>query len=290
MRLALMIEGQEGVTWEDWVALARACEEHGVEALFRSDHYLSGVDPARPALDAWAVLPALAVLTERVELGTLVSPVTFRQPAVLANASQTANEIAGGRVSLGMGTGWMEAEHERFGFPFPEMKTRLRWLEEQVEAVLRFWGDETRPRLILGGSGLSGTVEPAARWADEYNTIFVPPDECARRREKLVSACERHGREPIPLSLMTACAIGRDEAEARERIGRRLERAGQTMDPDEWKAARGEAAVVGTLEEAAAQLRRFEEAGVERVMLQHLDHRDLAMVELIGRELAPAVA
>ena len=290
MRLALMIEGQEGVTWEDWRALAQACEEHGVEALFRSDHYLSGVDGSRPALDAWAVIPALAAVTERIELGTLVSPVTFRQPAVLANASITAHEISGGRISLGMGTGWMEAEHERFGFPFPEMKTRVRWLEEQIEAVSGYWGDRERPRLIVGGSGLSGTVLPAARWADEYNTVMVTPEECAARRERLARACEREGREPIPLSLMTACAIGRDEVEARDRIRRRLERANQSIDPDEYKATRGPAAVLGTLDEAAAQLRRFEEAGVERMMLQHLDHQDLEMVAVIGRELAPAVA
>ena len=290
MRLALMIEGQEGVSWADWVALAQACEEHGVEALFRSDHYLSQAEPGRAALDAWAVIPALAALTERVELGTLVSPVTFRQPAVLANASKTAHEISGGRVTLGMGTGWMEAEHERFGFPFPEMKTRLRWLEEQIEAVQGFWDGDPHPRLVVGGSGLSGTLEPAARWADEYNTIFVTPEECASRREKLARACERVGREPIPLSLMTACAIGRDEPEAQERIRRRIARTGQQLDPDDYKAQRAPAAVLGTLDEAAAQLRRFEEAGVERVMLQHLDHQDLEMVELIGRELAPAVA
>jgi alkanesulfonate monooxygenase SsuD/methylene tetrahydromethanopterin reductase-like flavin-dependent oxidoreductase (luciferase family) len=290
MRLALMIEGQEGVSWQDWVALARACEESGVEALFRSDHYLSQADPSRAALDAWAVIPALAALTERIELGTLVSPVTFRPPAVLANASLTAHEISGGRISLGMGTGWMEAEHERFGFPFPEMTTRVRWLAEQIEAVLGFWGDRPHPRLIVGGSGLSGTIEPAARWADEYNTVMAPPEECARRREKLARACERHGRDPIPLSLMTACAIGRDEAEARDRIRRRIERTGQQLDPDEYKAQRGEAAILGTLDEAAERLRAYERAGVERVMLQHLDHQDLAMVELIGRELAPAVA
>lgn len=106
MRLALMIEGQEGVNWEHWLALAQACEEHGVEALFRSDHYLSGTDPARAALDAWTVIPALAARTERLELGTLVSPVTFRPAAVLANAAATAHEIAGGRISLGMGAGW----------------------------------------------------------------------------------------------------------------------------------------------------------------------------------------
>src|SRR3990170_1564640 len=170
MRLALMIEGQEGVSWEDWLALAQACEQHGVEALFRSDHYLSGTDPARAALDAWTVIPALAARTDRLELGTLVSPVTFRPAAVLANASSTANEISGGRISLGMGTGWMEAEHERFGFPFPELTTRVRWLAEHIEAVRGFWGDGARPRLVVGGSGLSGTVDPAARWADEYNT------------------------------------------------------------------------------------------------------------------------
>ena len=132
MRLALMIEGQEGVSWEHWLALAQACEQHGVEALFRSDHYLSQTDPSRAALDAWAVIPALAARTERIELGTLVSPVTFRPAAVLANGSMTAYEISGGRVSLGMGTGWMEAEHEAYGFPFPPMKERLRLLVEQI--------------------------------------------------------------------------------------------------------------------------------------------------------------
>ncbi|HWL33072.1 MAG TPA: LLM class flavin-dependent oxidoreductase [Gaiellaceae bacterium] len=290
MRLALMIEGQEGVSWEDWLALARACEEHGVEALFRSDHYLSPTDPGRAALDAWAVIPALAAQTSRLELGTLVSPVTFRPAAVLANASMTANEISGGRVSLGMGTGWMEAEHEAFGFPFPAMKTRLNWLAEQLEAVRGFWDEGPTPHLIVGGSGLSGTVGPAAKWADEYNTIFATPEECAERRERLVRACEREGRAPIPLSLMIACAIGRTPEEARERIRRRLERAGQQVDPDEYRSKRGAASILGTLDEAAGQLRAYEQAGVARVMLQHLDHRDLELVALIGRELAPIVA
>src|SRR5918995_1795772 len=185
MRLALMIEGQEGVSWEDWLALARACEEHGIEALFRSDHYLSPTDPARAALDAWAVIPALAAKTERLELGTLVSPVTFRPAAVLGNASITAHEISGGRVALGMGTGWMEAEHEAFGSPSPPMQERLRLFREQLEAVRGFWGDRPRPHLIVGGSGLSGTVGPAAKWADEYNTVMATPAQCSERREKL---------------------------------------------------------------------------------------------------------
>ena len=290
MRLALMIEGQEGVSWPDWLALAQACEEHGIEALFRSDHYLSPTDPARAALDAWAVIPALAAKTERLELGTLVSPVTFRPAAVLANASITAQEISGGRVALGMGTGWMEAEHEAFGFPFPPLQERLRLFREQLEAVRGFWGDRPRPHLIVGGSGLSGTVDPAARFADEYNTVAATPEECAERREKLERACEREGREPITFSLMTGCAIGRDEDEVRQRIRRRLDRAGQSADPDDYKAQRGGSSILGTLEEAAERLRAYERAGVERVMLQHLDHQDLDMVELIGRELVPAVA
>jgi len=290
MRLALMIEGQEGVSWDNWLALAPACEVHGIEALFRSDHYLSETDPTRAALDAWAVIPALATRTDRLELGTLVSPVTFRPAAVLANASATAYEISNGRVSLGMGTGWMEAEHEAFRFPFPPMKERLRLFREQIEAVRGFWGDGPRPHLIVGGSGLSGTIGPAARFADEYNTVMATPEECAERREKLARTCEREGRKPIPISLMTGCAIGSDEAEARERIRRRLERAGQNIAPDEYKAQRGSAAILGTVDEAAERLRAYEGAGVERVMLQHLDHTDLEMVELIGRELAPAVA
>jgi alkanesulfonate monooxygenase SsuD/methylene tetrahydromethanopterin reductase-like flavin-dependent oxidoreductase (luciferase family) len=290
MRVALMIEGQEGVSWADWLALAAACETHGVEALFRSDHYLSPTDPGRSALDAWAVIPALAARTGRLELGTLVSPVTFRPAAVLANASITAYEISGGRVSLGMGTGWMEAEHEAFDFAFPPMKERLRLLREQIEAVRGFWGDRPRPHLIVGGSGLSGTVDPAARFADEYNTVMATPEECAERRERLARASEREGREPIPLSLMTGCAIGRNEAEARERIRRRLERGGQQIDPEAYKEQHGASAILGTLEQAAERLRTYERAGVERVMLQHLDHTDLDLVELIGRELAPAVA
>ena len=289
MRLALMIEGQEGVSWAHWLALAEACEEHGIEALFRSDHYLSQTEPGRAALDAWTIIPALAARTSTIELGTLVSPVTFRPAAVLANASMTAYEISDGRVSLGMGTGWMEAEHEAFGFPFPPMSERVQMLADQIQAVRRYWGDRPRPHLLVGGSGLSGTIGPAAKWADEYNTVMATPAECAERREKLARACEREGREPIPLSLMTACAIGRDPEEARERIRRRLGRAGQNVDPDRSKANRGEAAILGTIDEALERLRAYEGAGVERVMLQHLDHTDLEMVELIGRELAPAV-
>jgi len=135
VRLALMIEGQEGVTWDDWVALASACEEHGVEALFRSDHYISGFDEDRCVLDAWATIAGLAARTTKLELGTLVSPATFRHPSVLARCAATADEISGGRVTLGMGAGWQEREHEAYGFEFGTVRERVAWLGEQIEIV-----------------------------------------------------------------------------------------------------------------------------------------------------------
>ena len=129
-----MIEGQEGVTWDDWVALAETCEKHGVEALFRSDHYLSGTDESRPVLDAWATIAGLAATTT-LQLGTLVSPVTFRHPSVLARQAATADEISGGRVTLGIGAGWMGREHEAYGFDFSTARDRVVRLAEQVEIV-----------------------------------------------------------------------------------------------------------------------------------------------------------
>src|SRR5712691_11502352 len=201
-----MIEGQEGVSWEDWLALGRACEEHGVEALFRSDHYLSTVGAAdRGSLDAWTQLAALAASTERVRLGTLVSPVTFRHPSLLAKAVATVDHVSRGRVELGMGAGWLEAEHRAYGFDFPDRQTRLELLAEQIEIVHRLLTEERtsfegrhyrledcpanpkpvqrpRPPLIVGGSAGRGTVEPAVRFADEYNTVFATVDEVRARR------------------------------------------------------------------------------------------------------------
>src|SRR5204863_6283793 len=130
-----MIEGQEGVTWDDWVALADACEEHGVESLFRSDHYVSGFDESRPVLDAWTTIAGLAARTTKLQLGTLVSPVTFRHPAVLARAAATADEISGGRVTLGIGAGWMDREHEAYGFEFATARERVARFGEQLEIV-----------------------------------------------------------------------------------------------------------------------------------------------------------
>jgi alkanesulfonate monooxygenase SsuD/methylene tetrahydromethanopterin reductase-like flavin-dependent oxidoreductase (luciferase family) len=284
-----MVEGQEGVTWEHWLALAEACETAGLEGLFRSDHYLSIVRGGEAgSLDAWATIAALAARTERLLLGTLVSPVTFRPPAVLAKSVATAQEISGGRVELGIGAGWYEAEHEAYGFRFPPVGERLDELERQLEAIARLWDTDPsawpkprpRPRLIVGGSAKPRTVRAAVRFADEYNTVFATPEECRERRARVDAAAREAGRDSLTFSLMTGAVVGRDHAELDERIARFQEVRGRPGETPH---------VTGTLDEAAARLREYEDAGVERVMLQHLDHEDVDMVHALG-ELARLVS
>jgi alkanesulfonate monooxygenase SsuD/methylene tetrahydromethanopterin reductase-like flavin-dependent oxidoreductase (luciferase family) len=252
MRVCLMIEGQEGVTWEQWVALADAAEAAGLEGLFRSDHYKTIVRGGEAgSLDAWATLAALAARTEKLRLGTLVSPVTFRHPAVLARNVVTVDEISGGRAQLGMGAGWYEAEHAEYGIPFPPTRERMDELDRQLGEVRRWWKGWT----IVGGKGKPRTVAAAVRHADEYNTFSVDPEGARERRQVLEAAAERAGRDPLVFSAMVS---------DREILS-------------------------GTVEAGAARLREYEAAGVERAMIQHLQHEDVEAVALLG-EIARLVA
>jgi alkanesulfonate monooxygenase SsuD/methylene tetrahydromethanopterin reductase-like flavin-dependent oxidoreductase (luciferase family) len=289
VRVALMVEGQEGVSWDQWLALAEGCEEHGIDTLFRSDHYLSLTAPReRPATDAWTLLGALAGRTSKLRLGTLVSPVTFRHPAVAAKAAATVDHISGGRVEVGLGAGWMQLEHETFGFPFPETSERVRMLAEQLERVDGLLRDDPvtvqqpRPPLIVGGAARRGTAEPAARFADEYNTFGVDAPEAERRRKRLDEACERIGRDPATLhfSLMTPFLLDRDHAR------RFVERYPNAGTADQWFDELDRRGLAGDL---VAGLREYEAVGVERVMLQHVVHEDLDVVAAIGREIAPVL-
>jgi F420-dependent oxidoreductase-like protein len=306
MRVALMIEGQEDVTWQDWVALADACERSGIEALFRSDHYSSVMgESERGSLDAWATINALAARTTTLRLGTMVSPTSFRHPSILAKAATTADHVSNGRIELGMGTGWSEIEHRAYGFPFLSMKERMDVLEEQLAIVhdghwgeggFSFHGDhytlvdlDARPKpvqrphppLIMGGGAGPRAARLAARYADEYNTNFVGPDEVARRKANIDAACRKAGRDPIPFTFMSGLLLGADEAALAERR-RELEAWASVPDP--------ETGFVGTVEQVAARIKEYEAVGVTRVYLQYLLHRDVDTVELIGRELVPAVA
>ena len=290
MRIALMIEGQEDVRWEQWLALALAAEEAGLDGLFRSDHYRSihRGDPAG-SLDAWATLAALAARTQRIRLGTLVSPTTFRPVSVLAKSVVTVDHISGGRVELGIGAGWFEPDHSAYGFPFGTVGERMSELERQLEEINRKWTTATdvwpkpvqkpRPPIIVGGSAKPRSVRAAVRFADEYNTVVPTLDEARARRQAVDEAAAAAGREPLRFSMMTTCVVGRDEGEVRDRLQAWADSS--TLD----HAPR----LAGTVEQVAEALREYEAVGVERAMLQHLAHQDLDMVAVLGelaRELA----
>jgi F420-dependent oxidoreductase-like protein len=305
-----MIEGQEGVSWPQWLALAHACEKHGLSALFRSDHYLNldGQHPERGALDAWGTLTALAAATSTLRLGTMVSPATFRHPSLLAKLVTTADHVSGGRVELGLGAGWHEREHEAYGFPFPPTGERMDVLEEQLQIVLGHWApsrpspfsfegrhyrvrdldaqpkplQDPHPPLIMGGLAGPRSAALAARYADEYNTVFPTVDDVRERRARIAEACERVGRQPIPFSVMTSVIVGADTADLHERARRVARR--MDLDADALLARRSHW-IIGTPEQAAEQLEALKEAGVSRVMCQHLAHEDLDAVALLG-ELA----
>jgi F420-dependent oxidoreductase-like protein len=316
MELCLMIEGQEGVTWPQWLDLAHACERHGITTLFRSDHYmnLDGQHPERGSLDAWGTICALAAATSTLRFGTMVSPATFRHPSELAKLVVTADHVSDGRVELGLGTGWHEGEHATYGFPFAPMKTRMNVLEEQLQVVLGNWtsGSEQpfsfsgehyslrdlnaqpspvqtpHPPLIMGGLAGPRSATLAARYADEYNTVFPTVEDVRERRKRIAHACEQMGREMLPFSVMTGVVVGSDEKELRERVQRLAARIG--ADPDAFLSEPPSGWIVGTADAATEQLQALAQAGVDRVMCQTLLHDDLEGVALIGERLAPAVA
>src|SRR6185312_11144983 len=302
MRVCLMTEGQEGVTWEQWQALATTAETNGFDAFFRSDHYLSIGGRAGGALDAWTTLAGLAAVTSRIRLGTLVSPATFRHPSLLAKSAVTVDHISGGRVELGMGAGWFEAEHRAYGFPFHDTRTRLEIFAEQIEIVHRSWKpgpfsfkgmhyeiedldalpkpvQQPHPTLLVGGRGTPGTVRPAAKWADEYNTFSASAEDISTRRARFAEAWEAEGRDPAGLrfSAMVTLIVGEDEAQVRE--------FGAGLPPD-----LRDNGVVGTPDQVVERLLELQDAGLDRVMLQHLRHEDLETIELVGREVIPRVS
>jgi alkanesulfonate monooxygenase SsuD/methylene tetrahydromethanopterin reductase-like flavin-dependent oxidoreductase (luciferase family) len=327
MRISLMIEPQEGMTYADILRVARHAEALGFEALYRSDHYASVFDQnGLGSTDAWATLAGLARDTKRIGLGTLVSPATFRPAANLAKVVATVAQMAStasaatgstaaapaSRVHLGLGTGWLASEHIQYGFPFDDLRTRFRRLEEVLEVVRGLWDPERetfsfegkfevvddarflptpepRPRIIVGGRGPVRTVRLAVGYADELNIPSATPDECRELRAMLDAACERAGRDPatITFSLMTGCLVGANERDLTARAVR-LDALAATYprlaDYRQRLAVRG---IVGTPEHAADQLGRLAEAGVERVMLQHLFPDDLELLDVLADEIVP---
>jgi alkanesulfonate monooxygenase SsuD/methylene tetrahydromethanopterin reductase-like flavin-dependent oxidoreductase (luciferase family) len=317
MDVAVMVDGQEGVSWDQWRDLAAACESGGYQALYAADHYASVYDPARGALDAWGVMTGLGALTSRIRLGVLVSPPTFRHPSVLARLAVTADHVSQGRADLAMGIGWNALEHSILGLPFPAPAIRMQMLAEQVEIISRQWSDQTfdftgrfyqldscrafprpyqQPRLpiIIGGSVQPGTAALAARFADEYNTTFgATPQACQDRRQRLDAACARIGRDPrtLRLSAMIEFVLAETQAEVTELLELIARRQGLSSGTEflETDGAGGESMLVGTPEMVRRRLREYAGAGVDRIVLQHLLHDHGDMLALAAAEVLPAI-
>jgi alkanesulfonate monooxygenase len=314
VRFALMTEPQQGLTYTEILALARAAEDAGFEAFFRSDHYASFPGGAGlPTTDAWATIAGLARETTRINLGVLVSPVTFRSPGNLAKVTATAAEMSGGRVEVGLGAGWNVPEHHQHGLAFPDVRERFDMLEEQLAIVHGLWTEPDgwsyngrhwqvsdalfrprppagaglkHPNLIVGGEAKPRMAALVARYADEVNNPSATPESAAAGYARVADACRAISRDPgsVTRSAMTGVLVGRDEAEVERRAAGLLEAVGRGggLDADQWLAERRRRWVFGTPEQARARVAELADAGVERVMLQTFLPRDLEMVARLG--------
>jgi alkanesulfonate monooxygenase SsuD/methylene tetrahydromethanopterin reductase-like flavin-dependent oxidoreductase (luciferase family) len=312
-----MIEGQQGVTWSDWCALADHAERTGLEGLFRSDHYFSATGVSGVgATDAWAILAALAARTSRLRLGTLVSPVTFRAPAVLARSALTVDLISDGRVEIGMGAGWWEEEHTRFGLPFDDVEHRWQLLEEQVPIVHGLLTQDTfsfegthyrldgadqlpkpvqrpRPPLILGGSTVGPRMQALiGGYADEFNTVGGTPSDVAARFARARAGAAAASRDPDTLvtSLMTWFFVAPTEEAYVEKL-----RRAHALDPsagpfDAYRADIEHDCIVGTPDRAIERLREYAAIGVQRIFLNHELYDDLDMLDVMTTDVLPVVA
>jgi F420-dependent oxidoreductase-like protein len=302
----IFVEPQQGATYADQLAVARAAESAGYSAFFRSDHYVAMSGDGLPGpTDSWVTLGGIARETSTIRLGTMVTSATFRHPGPLAIAVAQVDEMSGGRVELGLGAGWYEAEHTAYGIPFPSLGERFDRLEEQLAVITGLWASDgtfshdgahyrvadspglpkphqDRPPVIVGGTGKRRTPVLAAAYADETNVPFSDVATTRAMVERVSRACEARDRDPATMrwsNALTVC-LGADEAEVR----RRAEAIGR--DVDELRTH----GVAGTPREAAETLARYAEAGSQRVYLQVLDLADLDHLDLIADALAPAAA
>lgn len=294
MQIGIVIEGQMGLTYERQRALAQRAESLGFAAFYRTDHYESFPGPDdQPTTDAWSVLAGIACETQRISIGTLVSPVTFRHPGNLAKIAATVQEMAGRQLHVGVGAGWQESEHRRHGFDFPSMSVRAEMLEEQLTVLRGLWsgGDgwsfdgrhyhvrdarfrprpEPTPLVITGGEGSPRGMRIAAAFADEFNLTSATPDVAREKFTALDAACRAAGRNPATLarSAMAGMLIGCDASSLAASVARFMERVGAAGDAEAYMAPRRARWVTGTPSEAAERIRAFRDAGAQRLLLQH---------------------
>ena len=300
-QVGIMIEGQEGLSWERWRRICTDAVTLGFASLRRSDHLISLMgDPERDCIECWTSLALAAEWTKRIEFGPMVSPVTFRLPAVLAKQAAAVDRLSGGRLILGVGAGWNENEHEVFHVPFYTQKERFDRLESGIKIMREAWAaSNPKPArnpipLLIGGKGARRTIPLVARVAAEWNHSTLNPDMYRSLVEVLEQCCRDIGRDPktIRRSVMTSYIIGRDPSELRERAARVSEIIPglKSLTPDQVLENRRQAWFVGTPEEIAGQMREYAKLGVDLFMLQHFLLDDGHALRLLAEEVIPAIA
>jgi F420-dependent oxidoreductase-like protein len=312
--LRVMTEPQEGGTYAEMLSLAQRAEALGFGGFFRSDHYHPmNVPIESDASDAWATLAGLARETSTIRIGALVSPMTFRHPSEFAKIVATVDQMSGGRLDVGMGAGWFEKEHVTYGLPFPAPAERMDRLEDALEMCTRLWADgpasyegrqfslanapgypkpaqRPRPPIIVGGGGPKRTPRLAAQFAAEYNSFGAKPEVFSERRQRVMDACGRQGRDPNSLtySIMCPTIVGKDVADLRRRSQARLDYNGQNDDVDEWISnMQNGGSLIGTVPDVAERIKVVADRGCQRFYLQLVPVDDDGMLELIAQELIP---
>ena len=308
MEFSLMVEPQIGGTYEDLLGLARWAEDYGLASIARSDHYLNGATSAS-ATDALTTLAGLARDTDRIKLTVLVTPLTFRHPAVIAKTATTVDQMSGGRLELGIGTGWMEGEHEQFGIELPDLRTRFSLFYEHlayISATLGRSGPGFEGRhyklaeiqvqpgptgdlpIIIGGSGMKKTPTLAGRFANEYNMFICPLDTLAARKKVMTESATESGRKPyaIKISMAGPIVVGEDAADYEERLGDVA--AGRNITVDELRKSYDERGIAhGTFDQVASQFEELAAAGVGRYYLQRFEHLTQVDTADLDRILGP---
>lgn len=304
IEVAIMVEGQNGLNWPRWQRIARAVEDLGFVGLYRSDHYTNMNPPDQDSLELWVSLTWLASHTERIEFGPLVSPVSFRHPTMTARMASAVDDLSGGRLILGLGAGWQEREHNNYGWDLLDIPSRFARFEEALEVITRlltsnepvdFAGDYYRlqegimlprphrpggPPILIGGNGPRRTLPLVAKYAVEWNGVYIPPARFAELNGRLDELVEANGRQPseVRRSLMMGCLFGRDDSE----VKRKLDERNRTK-----KELRERGIAAGTVSEIVDLLGEFAEVGVQRVMLQWLDLDDMDGLEAMAKDILP---
>jgi F420-dependent oxidoreductase-like protein len=305
IEVAIMVEGQNGLNWANWQRLARAVEDLGFAGLYRSDHYTNANPPDKDSLELWISLAWLASHTRRIQFGPLVSPVSFRHPTMTARMAAAVDDLSGGRLVLGLGAGWQEREHTNYGWDLLDMDRRFARFEEGLEVITRLLHSDIPidysgsfytikegillprpsrpdgPPILIGGNGQRRTLPLVARYAAEWNAVYILPDEFSRLSAELDVLVQQQGREPrqVRRSLMTGGVLGRDRAEVERKVEARTQ--GKRTAED----LRQHGVIVGTPAEFREQLAILEQSGVQRVMLQWLDLDDLVGLEALAKAI-----